>query len=125
MESASYKQFADGPWLTAKAMAWYWDQYLPDVERRREILASPLNASAEQLGGLPQALLIVDENDVLRDEGEAYARKLTQAGVRTTSARYNGTVHDFLMLNPLRGTAATSSAVDQAVHVLRNALRPS
>ena len=119
MESASYKQFADGPWLTAKAMAWYWDQYLPDVERRREILASPLNASAEQLGGLPQALLIVDENDVLRDEGEAYARKLAEAGVPVTAVRYNGTVHDFMMLNPITRTPAARGAVAQAIDYLR------
>jgi acetyl esterase/lipase len=64
----------------------------------------------------------VDENDVLRDEGEAYARKLTAAGVRTTSVRYNGIIHDFMMLNPLRGTAATTGAVEQAIHVLRKAL---
>ena len=66
--------------------------------------------------------MIVDENDVLRDEGEAYARRLTEAGVRTTSVRYNGTIHDFLMLNPLRATAATTAAVEQAIHVLRKAL---
>ena len=73
------------------------------------------------LQGLPPALLITDENDVLRDEGEAYARNLTAAGVRTTSVRYNGIIHDFMMLNPLRGTAATTGAVEQAVHVLRKA----
>ncbi len=72
--------------------------------------------------GLPEALVIVGENDVLRDEGEAYARKLTEAGVRTTSTRYNGTIHDLLMLNPVRDTAATTAALEQAVHVLRNAL---
>ena len=70
MATNSYRDFADGPWLTAKAMAWYWDQYLPDTNRRGEILASPVNASIEQLQGLPPALVIVDENDVLRDEGE-------------------------------------------------------
>ena len=124
-DTDSYLEFADGPDLTAKAMAWFWDAYLPDLDARAEITASPLRASLDDLAGLPEAFVIVDENDVLRDEGEAYARKLTQAGVRTTSARYNGTIHDFLMLNPLRGTAATSSAVDQAIHVLRGALRPS
>lgn len=124
-DTPSYLEFADGPYLTAKAMAWFWDAYLPDIDARSEITVSPLRATLDELAGLPEAFVIVDENDVLRDEGEAYARKLTQAGVRTTSARYNGTVHDFLMLNPLRGTAATSSAVDQAVDVLRRALRPS
>jgi acetyl esterase/lipase len=121
-DTESYERFADGPHLTAKAMAWFWDAYLPDVATRSEITASPLRATLDQLAGLPDAFVIVDENDVLRDEGEAYARKLTQAGVRTTSVRYNGTVHDFLMLNPLRGTAATTGALEQAVFVLRKAL---
>ncbi|HEY0597981.1 alpha/beta hydrolase, partial [Sphingopyxis sp.] len=119
MDSASYKQFADGPWLTAKAMAWYWDQYLPDLSRRGEILASPVNASAGQLGGLPPALVIVDENDVLRDEGEAYARNLAAAGVPVTAVRYNGTIHDFMMLNPIGETPAARGAVAQAVAYLR------
>ncbi len=83
---------------------------------------SPLRASLDQLAGLPEAFVIVDENDVLRDEGEAYARKLTEAGVRTTSVRFNGAIHDFLMLNPVRGTAATTAALEQAIHILRKAL---
>lgn len=120
--TASYREFADGPHLTAKAMAWFWDAYLPDFDRRAEITASPLRATADDLAGLPEAFVIVDENDVLRDEGEAYARNLTAAGVPTTSVRYNGTIHDFLMLNPLRGTAATVAALEQATHVLRKAL---
>ena len=124
-DTDSYRQFADGPFLTAKAMAWFWDAYLPDRTKRNEITASPLRAALEDLAGLPEALVIVDENDVLRDEGEAYARKLTAAGVRTTSVRYNGTIHDFMMLNPLRGTAATTGAVELAVHVLRKALHPN
>jgi acetyl esterase len=120
-DTDSYREFAEGPFLTAKAMAWYWDAYLPDYEQRYEITASPLRATLDDLAGLPEAFVVVDENDVLRDEGEAYARRLTSAGVRTTSVRFNGTVHDFLMLNPLRGTAATTAAVEQAVHVLRKA----
>jgi acetyl esterase/lipase len=103
-------------------MAWFWDAYLPEKEKRDEITASPLRATLAELAGLPEAFLIVDENDVLRDEGEAYGRKLTAAGVRTTSARYNGTLHDFMMLNPVRGTAAATAAVEQAIHVLRKAL---
>lgn len=120
-DTGSYREFAHGPHLTAKAMAWFWDCYLPDVSMRTEATASPLRASLEELAGLPEALVIVDENDVLRDEGEAYARRLTEAGVRTTSVRYNGTLHDFMMLNPLRPTAATGSAVDLAARVLRTA----
>jgi acetyl esterase len=121
MSSESYREFADGPWLTAKAMAWYWDQYLPDVARRSEILASPVNASAEQLAGLPQTLLIVDENDVLRDEGETYARKLAEAGVPVVAVRYNGTIHDFMMLNPITETPAARGAIGQAIGYLRKA----
>jgi acetyl esterase/lipase len=121
-DTESYREFAEGPFLTAKGMAWFWDCYLPDEARRSEITASPLRAGLDQLAGLPEAFLIVDENDVLRDEGEAYARRLTEAGVRTTSVRYNGIIHDFMMLNPLRQTAATSGAVEQAIQILRKAL---
>jgi acetyl esterase/lipase len=121
-DTDSYREFAEGPFLTAKGMAWFWDCYLPDQDKRTEITASPLQASLDQLSGLPEAFLIVDENDVLRDEGEAYGRKLTEAGVRTTCLRYNGIIHDFMMLNPLRQTAATTGAVEQAIHVLRKAL---
>jgi acetyl esterase/lipase len=121
-DTASYREYAEGWYLAAAGMAWFWDAYLQDAEKRSEITASPLRASLEELAGLPPAFLIVDENDVLRDEGEAYARKLTEAGVRTVSVRYNGTVHDFMMLNPLRATAATSAAIAQAVTVLRHAL---
>jgi acetyl esterase/lipase len=121
-DTDSYREFADGPFLTAKAMAWYWDAYLPEHEERYEITASPLRATLDDLAGLPEAFVIVDENDVLRDEGEAYARRLTEAGVRTTSVRVNGICHDFLMLNPVRGTAAATAAVEQAIHVLRKAL---
>ena len=118
----SYREFAEGPFLTAKAMAWFWDAYLPDRQKRLEITASPLRASTDELAGLPEAFVIVDENDVLRDEGEAYARKLTEAGVRTTAVRYNGILHDFMMLNPVRETAAATAAVEQAIHILRKAL---
>jgi hypothetical protein len=106
-------------------MAWFWDAYLPERDKRSEITASPLRASLDQLAGLPEAFVIVDENDVLRDEGEAYARKLTEAGVRTTSVRFNGIIHDFLMLNPVRGTAATTAALEQAIHILRKAFGTS
>ena len=121
-DTASYREFADGPFLLAKSMAWFWDAYLPDAGKRAEITASPLRATLDDLAGLPEAFLIVDENDVLRDEGEAYARKLTAAGVRTTAIRYNGTLHDFMMLNPLRGTAAVTAAIEQSISVLRKAL---
>ncbi|QVI23767.1 alpha/beta hydrolase [Nocardia tengchongensis] len=120
-DTESYHLFAEGPNLTAKAMAWFWDAYLPELDKRGEITASPLRAHLEDLTGLPETFLLVAENDVLRDEGEAYARKLVAAGVHTTSTRYNGTLHDFMMLNPVRGTAASNAAIDQAIQMLRNA----
>jgi len=121
-DTASYLEFADGPFLTAKGMAWFWDCYAPDESSRSEVTASPLRASLDQLAGLPPAFVIVDENDVLRDEGEAYARRLLEAGVPTTAVRYNGIIHDFMMLNPLRSTQAATAAVEQAIQVLRQAL---
>lgn len=124
-KTASYREFAHGPHLTAKAMAWFWDAYLPDMSRRDEIFASPLKAHVDELAGLPEAFVVAAELDVLRDEGEAYARKLTAAGVRCTSVRYNCTTHDFLMLNALRETAAASAGITQAVDVLRQALKAS
>jgi acetyl esterase len=122
MDTGSYEQFAEGYFLTAKTMAWFWDAYLPDVERRSEPFASPLRASDEQLEGLPPAFLIVDEADVLRDEGEAYAAHLRAAGVPVTTVRYDGITHDFMMLNPLSGTHATRAAIAQATAFLRKAL---
>lgn len=113
-ETDSYKRFEDGPWLTRKAMEWFWDAYAPDHSVRKEITASPLRASKEELHGLPPTLLIVDENDPLRDEGENYARKLIQAGVQVTAVRCLATIHDFMMLNPLAGSAATNVAISLA-----------
>ncbi|MDF2710463.1 MAG: alpha/beta hydrolase fold protein [Nonomuraea muscovyensis] len=121
-DTESYREFADGPFLTAKAMAWFWDAYTTDPAQRAQSTASPLRAGLEELAGLPPALVIVDENDVLRDEGEAYARRLAEAGVPTTSVRYNGIIHDFMMLNPVRPTNAATAAVEQAIRTLRKAL---
>jgi len=122
MDTGSYAQFAEGYFLTAKSMAWFWDCYCPDLERRSEPFASPLRADDEQLAGLPPALVIVDEADVLRDEGEAYAARLREAGVAVTTVRYDGITHDFMMLNPLSATRATRAAVAQAIAALRQAL---
>jgi acetyl esterase/lipase len=122
MDTESYKSNAEGYYLTAKAMAWFWDCYTPDLAQRAEPFASPLRASDAQLEGLPPALVIVDEADVLRDEGEAYASRLRAAGVPVTTVRYDGIIHDFMMLNPLSATRATRAAVAQAIAVLRQAL---
>jgi acetyl esterase len=122
LSQASYAEFANGPWLTTKAMAFFWDAYLPDKAARADPHVSPLNASLSQLRGQAPALVITDENDVLRDEGEAYARKLTQAGVPVTAIRYQATIHDFVMLNGLAEAPATRAAIAQAVDFLRSAL---
>lgn len=121
MNDGSYQTFANGPWLTKRAMAWFWNAYLPDPSARQDIHVSPLNATVDQLRGLPAALVITDENDVLRDEGEAYARKLTEAGVTVTTTRYLSAIHDFVMLNVLSDTPAAKGAIEQATDFLRNA----
>lgn len=122
MNTPSYRQFGEGGyWLTAAAMQWFWDAYAPP-EKRLLPTVSPLHASIEQLRGLPPALIIVDENDVLRDEGEAYARKLQMAEVPVTAVRALGTVHDFVMLNALAETPATRGAITLATMQLRHAL---
>jgi acetyl esterase/lipase len=122
MDTDSYDQFADGYYLTARARAWYWDAYAPDLDRRAEPLASPLRARRHQLAGLPPALVIVGQADVLRDEGEAYAARLREAGVPVTAVRYDGITHDFMMLDSLSQTRATRAAFAQATSTLRQAL---
>lgn len=120
--TASYNQFANGPWLTRAAMKWFWNAYAPNVQDRTKITASPLQATTQQLASLPPALLITDENDVLRDEGEAYGRKLTQAGVEVTAIRFEQTVHDFMMLNPLVDSPATKAAISLVALKLQSKL---
>ena len=122
MNTESYDQFASGYYLSRASMEWFWDAYTPDPALRSEITASPNQASLEQLVGLPPALVFVDEADVLRDEGEAYAAKLRRAGVPVTTVRYDGTVHDFMLLNSLSQTCATRAAIAQATSFLRAAL---
>lgn len=122
MNTASYEQFATGYYLTRKAMQWFWDAYTTDPAQRTEITASPNQASTEQVTGLPPTYLCVDEADVLRDEGEAYAAKLRSAGVPVTTVRYNGTIHDFMLLDALSETRATRAAIDQATAFLRAGL---
>ena len=121
-DTDSYRQFATGYFLRRDAMEWFWDQYTIDETQRTEITASPLLAGIEQLAGLPKALVITAEADVLRDEGEAYSRKLREAGVDVSSTRYEGIIHDFVMLNALRDTNAAQAAIEQATSYLRDAL---
>jgi acetyl esterase len=118
-DTASYHQFAEGYHLRRDAMMWFWEQYTRHPGERNEITASPLRASVEQLQGLPEALIITAEADVLRDEGEAYANKLRQAGVRVTAVRFQGTIHDFVMLNALATSAAARGAIALATAWLR------
>ena len=120
-DSGSLREFKDGPYGSAEGLAWFWSSYLADEESRSDIFVSPLQATLSDLEGLPPALVIVDENDVLRDQGEAYASKLRDAGVRTASVRFNGTIHDFMRLNALRDSESTRAAISLAVAELRRA----
>ena len=113
-ETASYNQFAQGHFLTKPMMQWFWDSYTTDPKQRAEIHASPLRATTEQLKGLPPTLIQTAEFDVLRDEGEAYARKLDAAGVEVTAVRYNGMIHDYGLLNVVNQVPAVRSAMLQA-----------
>ncbi len=119
----SYKQFAEGPWLTKNSMEWFWNAYAPNVADRRKITASPLQATLEQLKNLPPTLLLTNENDVLRDEGEAYAHKLMQAGVEVAAVRYLGAIHDLLLLNPITNTPIARSALLLVTSTLRNVFK--
>src|SRR6476661_5788399 len=120
-DTESYRLFRDGPYGTADTMDWFWDTYLAGQDVRRDGTVSPLRATLDELTGLPPALVIVDENDVLRDQGEAYAGRLRDAGVPTASVRFNGTMHDFMMLSALSETASTQAAMDMAAAALRRA----
>ncbi|PIM69586.1 esterase [Streptomyces sp. JV178] len=121
-DTGSYRQFAEGYFLRRDGMRWFWDQYTTSEEERARITASPLRATTEQLTGLPPALVITGEADVLRDEGEAYAGKLREAGVPVTAVRFQGIIHDFVMLDALRGTHAAEAAITLATGTLRTAL---
>ncbi len=122
-DTPSYRQFANGHFLTRDLMVWFWDHYTRDAAARKEIHASPLRATLAQLEGLPPALIQTAEFDVLRDEGEAYGRKLDAAGVAVKTVRYNGMIHDFGLLNALSELPATRSALDQAAQELKLRLK--
>ncbi|HEX6431754.1 MAG TPA: alpha/beta hydrolase [Niastella sp.] len=121
-ETGSYMELGEGRFLTRNMMIWFWDNYLPDKKGRKEMYASPLQASLEQLKGLPPALIQTAENDVLRDEGEAYARKLNEAGVPVTLTRHEGLIHDYGLLNPLANIPAVQTALLHAAASIRKAL---
>jgi acetyl esterase/lipase len=110
-ENASYDEFAEGHFLTRNMMKWFWDNYTTDPKQRQDVYASPLQATTERLKGLPPALIQTAEKDVLRDEGEAYGRKLDAAGVDVTVVRYNGLIHDYGLLNTLSQVPGVRSAI--------------
>ncbi len=120
--TGSYLAYADGRFLTRNMMIWFWDNYTKDLSKRKEIYASPLLASLDELKGLPPALVQTAENDVLRDEGEAYAHKLDEAGVPVTLTRYGGLIHDYGLLNPLAHVPAVKTALLQAAAVIKQGL---
>lgn len=122
-DTASYDQFADGYFLTKNMMKWFWDNYTVSEKDRNNILASPLRATTEQLKGLPPTLIQTAELDVLRDEGEAFGRKLDAAGVPVTVTRYNGMIHDYGLLNALSQEPTVRTAINQAGEELRSHLK--
>ena len=122
-ENTSYDTYGRDHFLSRDMMKWFWNAYTTDAQQRREIYASPLQATPAQLKGLPPALVITAENDVLRDEGEAYARKLDAAGVPVVSTRYNGMIHDFGLLNVLAAVPGTRAAITQSGDDLRAKLK--
>ena len=122
-DTPSFQQFATGFNVRRDHVQWLWDQYLPDIAQRSDKSASPLRATTAELAGLPSATVMTAEADVVRDEGEAYAGKLREAGVPVTAVRYLGTIHDFMLLNALRETNAARAATAHAIDTLRTALR--
>ena len=125
VDTGSYREYGTGRFLTRAFMKYGWDLYAPDAKTRDNPYVSPLRASIDQLKGLPPALVITAENDPLRDEGEAYARKLKDAGVTVAAVRYNGTIHDFVALNGIRSVPSTGAAIDQINDGLRQHLEPA
>lgn len=121
-ETTSYLTYQNGYWLTRDAMKWFWSNYLTNQTNANDPTVSPLHASLQQLKGLPPALIINGENDVLRDEGQAYALKLLEAGVQVTAVQYHGTIHDFVMLNAITDDPAPRGAIEQASQMLKKIL---
>ncbi|MNZ60161.1 Carboxylesterase NlhH [compost metagenome] len=122
-DTPSYQQYAEGHFLTRNMMKWFWDSYTTDPKQRAEIYASPLRATPDQLKGLPPALVQTAEFDVLRDEGEAYARKLDAAGVAVSAVRFNGMIHDYGLLNVVSQVPAVQAAMRQAGEELKQHLK--
>ena len=122
-DTASYRDLSEGYFLTRNMMIWFWDNYTQDAAQRRETYASPLQAPTDSLQGLPPALVQTAHSDVLRDEGEAYARKLNEAGVDVIAVRYNGLIHDWGLLNPLATVPEVRTAITQVATELKKRLK--
>jgi acetyl esterase/lipase len=122
-DTKSYNDFDTGRFLPRAFMQFGWNIYAPDEKTRSNPYAVPMRATVDQLRGLPKALVITAENDPLRDEGEAYARRLKEAGVDVTATRYNGMIHDFVLLNGIKDVAGTQAAIKQASDAIRDALK--
>jgi acetyl esterase/lipase len=122
VDTDSYHDYGVGRFLARDFMKYGWDLYAPDSKLRDNPYVSPLRASSSQLQGLPPALVVTAENDPLRDEGEAYARRLKDAGVDVAALRFNGTIHDFVLLNALRHVPSTEAAIEQVNDGLRKHL---
>ncbi|AKB32871.1 Lipase [Methanosarcina siciliae HI350] len=119
-DTLPYRKYSTDFWHTHEEMKLFWENYFPDKETLRQPTSFPLKASADRLKGQPPALIVIDENDMIRNAGEEYAHKLMQAGVDVVTVRYLGTIHDFVMLNLLGGTPAACSAIGLANENLRN-----
>jgi len=124
VDTNSYQEFATGRFLPRAFMKYGWDRYAPDEQTRNNPYVSPLRASSEELKGVAPALVITAENDPLRDEGEAYARKLKESGVTVTAVRYNGMIHDFVLLNAIHDVSGVQNALQQSSDAIRRALLP-
>ena len=122
-DTSSYNQFENGYFLSKNMMKWFWDNYTTKASDRNNILASPLRASTEQLKDFPPTLIQTAELDVLRDEAEAFGRKLDQAGVPVTVTRYNGLIHDWGLLNPLSNEPAVKTSLSEAGSELQKHLK--
>jgi acetyl esterase len=119
---SSFKAFESGPWLPVEVMRAFCQAQFPDPAMFKSDLACPLVTALVDLENQPPALIVTAENDMLRDDGEAYARRLMQAGVNVVATRYNGTIRDFMMLDALAESPPARAATAQAIDALRMAL---
>nr|WP_297165576.1 alpha/beta hydrolase [uncultured Dysgonomonas sp.] len=122
-DTESYRMYGEQRFLTTPLMKWMFDQYTTDPKQRKEIYLAPLQATLDELKGLPPTVIQVAENDILRDEAEALGRKLDEAGVDVTTVRYNGVIHDFGLLNGFATIPQTRSLFTYTAAVLKHYLK--